>query len=70
MAATVRWVNVALGGVMEFGIIARLAYLGYQTGRSALVLFGFWGLVDFRQAGRWSEPLRLLQELVIMPPYT
>jgi hypothetical protein len=27
--------------------------------------FGFWGLVDFRQAGHMAEPLRLLQELVI-----
>jgi hypothetical protein len=27
--------------------------------------FGFWGAVDFRQAGRLAEPLRLLQELAI-----
>jgi hypothetical protein len=27
--------------------------------------FGFWGAVDFHQAGRLGEPLRLLQELAI-----
>ena len=27
--------------------------------------FGFWGAVDFYQAGRLAEPLRLLQELAI-----
>ena len=27
--------------------------------------FGFWGLVDFHQAGRLGEPLRLVQELAI-----
>jgi hypothetical protein len=32
------------------------------------LLFGFWGLVDFRQAGRAAEPLRLVQELVISGP--
>jgi hypothetical protein len=26
---------------------------------------GFWGLVDFHQAGRAAEPLRLMRELVI-----
>jgi Protein of unknown function (DUF2568) len=26
---------------------------------------GLWGLVDFRRAGRWAEPLRLTEELAI-----
>jgi hypothetical protein len=30
-----------------------------------LVGFGFWGAVDFHQAGRFAEPLRLIQELAI-----
>jgi hypothetical protein len=31
----------------------------------ALIGFGVWGLLDFRQAGVLAEPLRLMQELVI-----
>lgn len=27
--------------------------------------FGFWGAIDFHQAGRFAEPLRLIQELAI-----
>ena len=27
--------------------------------------FGLWGAIDFRQAGRYAEPLRLTQELAI-----
>ena len=27
--------------------------------------FGFWGAVDFHRAGRWAEPLRLVQEVVV-----
>ena len=30
-----------------------------------LLGFGFWGIVDFHQAGRLAEPLRLLEELTI-----
>lgn len=71
-----RWFNVALRGVMEFGIVAAFGYWGYQTGASLfvkvllailapLIGFGFWGLVDFHQAGRLAEPLRLIQELII-----
>jgi hypothetical protein len=30
-----------------------------------LLGLGFWSAVDFRQAGRMAEPLRLIQELVI-----
>lgn len=61
---------------MELGIVAALGYWGLQTGASAiakivlsigapLLVFGFWGVFDFHNAGRWAEPLRLLQELVI-----
>ena len=61
---------------MEAGIIAAFGYWGYHTGTSTVgkvllavgapVLgFGFWGAVDFHQAGRLSEALRLIQELVI-----
>lgn len=70
------WFNVALRGVMELGIVIALGYWGYHTGSSTtvkfalgiaapLILFGFWGLVDFRNAGALSELLRLAQELVI-----
>jgi len=70
------WLNLALRAVMETGIVVGLAYWGYQTGSGNLakvglaigapvVIFGFWGLVDFRQAGRAAEPLRLVEELVI-----
>jgi Protein of unknown function (DUF2568) len=71
-----QWFNVALRGVMEFGIVAAMGYWGYQAGSSLvprvllavlapLIVFGFWGLVDFHQAGRLAEPLRLVQELLI-----
>ena len=30
-----------------------------------IVGFGFWGIVDFHQAGRLSEPLRPVEELII-----
>jgi predicted membrane protein len=76
MVGALTWFNVALRGVMEAGIVAALAYWGYHTGQSTaakvllgigapLLVFGFWGLVDFRQAGRIAEPLRLVQELVV-----
>jgi hypothetical protein len=71
-----RPLNLALRVVMEVGIVVALAQWGFRAGRTtgmkfflgvgAPVLgFGFWGLVDFRQAGRMSEPLRLMQELVV-----
>jgi hypothetical protein len=70
------WFTVALRAVMELGIVVALAVWGYHIGTGTsmrilfgiaapLVGFGFWGAVDFHQAGRWSELLRLLQELVI-----
>ncbi len=61
---------------MELGIILALGDWGVRTGTSAgmkvllgagapALGFGFWGLVDFHQAGAMGEPLRLAQELVI-----
>ncbi len=68
--------NLTLRGFMELGVVCGLGYWGWCTGGStpiklllavaAPVLgFGFWGAVDFRQAGPLAEPLRLVQELVI-----
>ncbi len=61
---------------METGIVGGLAWWGYDTGGGGglgillailapAIGFGLWGAVDFRQAGRFAEPLRLLEELVI-----
>ena len=71
-----RWVNVALRGVLEAGVVGALAYWGVHTGdgtagkvllgiAAPAVGFGIWGAVDFHQAGRYAEPLRLGEELVI-----
>jgi hypothetical protein len=71
-----KWFNLALRALMELGIVVGLGYWGYKVGGSLgtrfllaigapLVGFGFWGMVDFRQAGKFAEPLRLIQELVI-----
>ena len=70
------WVNLALRAAMETGIVAGLAYWGYQTGSGtaakiglailAPVLgFGFWGTVDFHQMERAAEALRLVEELLV-----
>jgi len=61
---------------MEAGIVAGTAYWGYHAGRShgmgvllailsPVVVFGFWGTVDFHWLGRRGEAVRLVQELVI-----
>ena len=71
-----QWFNVALRGVMEFGIVLAMGYWGYQAGGSLvtkvllgilvpLIVFGFWGLVDFHQVRRLAKSLRLVQELLI-----
>ena len=68
--------TLVLRVVMEAGIVAAFAWWGYRagagTGMKILLAvgapalgFGFWGAVDFHQAGRLAEPLRLLQELAI-----
>ena len=70
------WLNLSLRALMETGIVAGLAYWGYHVGSGTgakvvlaiaapLLGFGFWGAVDFHQAGRAAEALRLLQELVV-----
>jgi hypothetical protein len=76
--ATSPWqrLNLTLRALLEAGMVLGLAYWGLQAGDGAgaklllgagapLLGFGFWGAVDFRQAGRLAEPLRLTQELVI-----
>jgi hypothetical protein len=73
---TLKWFNLALRGVMEAGIVLALGYWGYHTGENTfskillciitpLIGFGFWGLIDFHRFGKFSEPLRLMQELLI-----
>ncbi len=68
--------NLTLRALLEAGVVLGLAYWGVHAGESlggklllgvgAPVLgFGFWGAVDFRQAGRFAEPLRLAQELAV-----
>ena len=76
MLSMLKWFNLVLRGLMEVGIIVALGYWGFHTGKNTSVKallgigtpvlgFGFWGLVDFHQAGRAAEPLRLFQELII-----
>ena len=61
---------------MEAGIVLGLAYWGFFTGGSTaakillliaapLLVFSFWGFVDFRWLGKPAEAVRLIQELVI-----
>ena len=70
------WLNLTLRALLELGIVLAFAYWGFQAGTSTagkivlaiaapVVGFGFWGMVDFHQAGSLSEPLRLLEELII-----
>jgi len=76
MIKKLRLINVGIRGVMEIGVIAGLGYWGYALGETVgtkillailipLIGFGFWGAVDFHQAGKTSELLRLVQELLI-----
>ncbi len=76
MLVKLKWVNVVLRAVMETGIVLGLGYWGYQTGQGTgmkilltiglpLLGFGFWGTVDFHQAGSMAETIRLFQELII-----
>jgi hypothetical protein len=68
--------TLALRVLMEVGIVVGLAYWGAHAGGTTaerillgiaapVIGFGFWGAVDFHQAGRLAEPLRLIQELVV-----
>lgn len=69
-------INLILRVTMETGIVVAFGFWGYHVGNGTgakialmivapLIGFGFWGAVDFHQAGRWAEPLRLTQELVV-----
>jgi uncharacterized protein DUF2568 len=68
--------NLTLRALMETGVLLGLAYWGVHAGAGVggkillgagapIVGFGFWGAVDFRQARRLAEPLRLAQELIL-----
>ena len=69
-------INLLLRVTMETGVVAALGFWGYHAGGSTAARiglmvaapalgFGLWGAVDFHQAGRLGEPLRLVQELTI-----
>ena len=73
---TLRTINLGLRGTMEAGIVLAFGAWGYHLGGTSgmtvllcivapLLGFGFWGLVDFRGARRFSEPLSLVPELFI-----
>jgi hypothetical protein len=75
MSLTQRW-TLVLRVTIEVGVVGGLALWGFHTGdgtAASLLLglgapalgFGFWGAVDFHRAGRWAEPLRLVQEVVV-----
>ena len=55
MVAFAVWGYHAASGVMAIALAVITPALG----------FGFWGAVDFHQAGRLAEPLRLTEELII-----
>lgn len=61
---------------MEIGVVVGFGYWGFHQSDTMkwkiilcivvpLIGFGFWGLVDFHQFGKWAEPLRCTQELLI-----
>ncbi len=67
--------NLTLRAILEFGVVVGLSYWGFTVGSSTaakiglgiaapVLLFGFWGAVDFHKA-RYGEWLRLGQELAI-----
>ncbi len=62
--------------LIEIGVVGALAFWGVNLGGSTAAKvalgigapalgFGFWGAIDFHQAGRLAEPLRLAQELIV-----
>jgi hypothetical protein len=76
MVMVLKWVNLALRGLMELGIVVALAYWGYQTGQSTIerallsigapmLVFSVWTFIDFRKVVPVPEPFRLVQELVL-----
>lgn len=61
---------------MELGVVVGFGYWGYEIGTNTILKillaicipvlgFGFWGFFDFRNFGKMSESLRLIQEIVI-----
>ena len=69
-------INLGLRVSLETGIVCAMSYWGYSIANGTawkivlamvapVLVYGFWGTVDFHQARRMSEPLRLTQELVI-----
>ncbi|HET7117977.1 MAG TPA: YrdB family protein [Hanamia sp.] len=69
-------INLTLRAIMEAGIVLAFGFWGYHLANREsikillaiiipLFVFGFWGLVDFHQFGRFAEPLRLIQELLV-----
>ena len=76
LSKTIRWTNVVLRVLMELGIVLAFGYWGFHVGSTRtihillgiltpLIAFAFWGMVDFRNAGKLAELYRLLQELII-----
>ena len=76
VASLLGLITLSLRVLLESTIIAAFAYWGSQSGSSItmrvllavgapIIAFGFWGAVDFHQAGRYAEPLRLAQELLV-----
>lgn len=70
------WINLTMRWILEASIVIAFGFWGYHIGESKsikvllsviipLIGFGFWGLIDFHQFGRYSEWLRLIQELFI-----
>lgn len=69
-------VNLALRAATELGIVLAMAAWGFHAGSgplargllvvaAPLLVFGFWGAVDFRWLGRAAEPVRHVQELAL-----
>jgi hypothetical protein len=71
-----RSLNLVIRVLVEIGVLIGPMCYGYQLGQNmmvkillsfiaALLVFGFWSLVDFHQCGRNAELFRLLQELIL-----
>jgi hypothetical protein len=73
---TLMWISLVMRWIMEAGIVVGLGYWGFHAGGSAalkillliaapVLVFSFWGFVDFRWLGKPAEVVRLIQELAI-----
>lgn len=76
MVMSLKWVNLTLRGLMEFGIVIALAYWGYRVGQNTfqrvllsigapMLVFSFWAFIDFRKVVPEPEYFRLVQELFL-----